>query len=58
VNRAGLIRVQNNSYSVPTSLIGHRVTVRIYEWHLEVYYGQKKVETMARLVGQQKQQII
>jgi hypothetical protein len=57
VNRAGLIRVQNNSYSVPTSLIGHRVTVRIYEWHLEVYYGQKKVEAMARLVGQQKQQI-
>jgi hypothetical protein len=57
VNRAGLIRVQNNSYSVPTSLINHYVTVRIYEWHLEVYYGQKKVEAMARLVGQQKQQI-
>jgi hypothetical protein len=57
VNRAGLIRVQNNSYSVPTSLIGHQVTVRIYEWHLEVHYRQKKVETMTRLVGQKKQQI-
>lgn len=57
VNRAGLIRVQNNSYSVPTSLIGHQVTVRIYEWHLEVYYRQQQVETMARLVGQKKQQI-
>jgi hypothetical protein len=57
VNRAGLVRVQNNSYSVPTSLIGHQVTVRIYEWHIEVYYRQKKVETMTRLVGQKKQQI-
>lgn len=57
VNRAGLIRVQNNSYSVPTSLIGHQVTVRIYEWHIEVYYRQRKVEAMARLVGQNRQQI-
>ena len=57
VNRAGMIRVQNNSYSVPTSLIGHQVTVRIYEWHLEVYYRQQQIETMARLVGQKKQQI-
>ena len=57
VNRAGLIRIQNNSYSVPTSLIGHQVTVRIYEWHIEVYYRQKKVEAMTRLVGQKKCQI-
>ena len=57
VNRAGLIRVQHNSYSVPTRLIGHQVSVRIYEWHLEVYYRQHQVETMARLVGQKKQQI-
>ena len=57
VNRAGLIRVQNNSYSVPTSLIGHQVSVRIYEWHLELYYRRQQIETMARLVGQQKQQI-
>jgi hypothetical protein len=57
VNRAGLVRVQSNSYSVPTSLIGHQVTVRIYEWHIEVYYRQKKVETMTRLVGQKKCQI-
>lgn len=57
VNRAGFIRVQNNIYSVPTHLIGHQVTVRLYEWHLEVYYRQQQVETMPRLVGQQKRQI-
>ena len=57
VNRGGLIRVQHNSYSVPTSLIGYQVRVRIYEWHLEVRYGQQMVETIPRLVGQNKQQI-
>ena len=54
VNRASLIRVQHNAYSVPTSLIGRSVRVRIYEWHLEVYYRQQLVETMPRLVGQNR----
>ena len=49
--------MQHNVYSVPTGLIGRQVTVRLYEWHLEVYLGQKQVETMPRLVGQKKQQI-
>jgi len=57
VNRGSLIRVQHNLYSVPTHLIGQEVQVRIYEWHLEVYYRQIQVERMARLVGQNKQQI-
>ncbi|MDH3676612.1 MAG: IS21 family transposase, partial [Anaerolineae bacterium] len=57
VTRASLIRVQHNIYSVPTSLIGRQVTVRLYEWHLEVYFGQKQIETMPRLVGQKKQHI-
>lgn len=57
VNRASLIRVQHNAYSVPTSLIGRQVTVRIYEWHLEVIYGQQLVETIPRLVGQNKHHI-
>ena len=57
VNRAGLMRVQNNSYSVPTRLIGQQVTVHIYEWHLEVYYRRQQIETMSRLVGQQKHQV-
>ena len=54
VNGAGLIRVQHNAYSVPTSLINQQVRVRIYEWHLEVYYRQQLVETMPRLVGQNR----
>lgn len=38
VTRGSLIRVQKNVYSVPTSLIGRRVTVRVHEWRLDVYY--------------------
>jgi hypothetical protein len=57
VNRGSLIRVQHNVYSVPTHLIGQEVTVRIFEWHLEVYYRDIQVEWMARLVGQNKQRI-
>jgi hypothetical protein len=57
VNRNSLIRVQANVYSVPTHLIGQQVSVRIYEWHLEVYYRQIQVERMARLVGNNKHSI-
>ena len=57
VNRNSLIRVQANLYSVPTHLIGQQVRVRIYEWHLEVYYRQIQVERMARLVGNNKHAI-
>ncbi len=57
VSRSSLIRVLRNTYSVPTGLIGHTVKVRIHEWHLEVYYGTKLVETLPRLVGRRKHHI-
>jgi len=57
VNRNSLIRVQANLYSVPTHLIGQPVRVRIYEWHLELYYRQIQVERMPRLVGNNKHAI-
>jgi hypothetical protein len=57
VSRGSLIRVQKNVYSVPTSLIGRMVTVRVYEWHLEVYFRQFLVEKVERLVGQKRQQL-
>jgi hypothetical protein len=57
VNRGSLIRMQNNVYSVPSHLIGQEVKVRIFEWHLEIYYRQIQVERIPRLVGQYKQQI-
>jgi hypothetical protein len=57
VNRGSLIRLNKNVYSVPTSLIGRMVTVRVYEWHVEVYFRQYLVEKMPRLIGQKRQQL-
>ncbi|MCP4205972.1 MAG: transposase family protein [Shimia sp.] len=57
VSKGSLIRVLRNTYSVPTSLIGHTVTVHIHEWHLEVYYGNELMETLPRLVGRRKHHI-
>jgi len=57
VTRASLIRVHKNVYSVPTCLIGRRVTVWIHEWHLEVYYQAHLVETLPRLLGQNQQHV-
>ena len=57
VNRAGIVRVNNNGYSVPSGLRGKQVTVRVYEWHIEVWYANQCVETMPRLTGVQQYQI-
>jgi transposase InsO family protein len=57
VNRGSLIRVQKNVYSVPTSLMGHTVTVRVYEWHVEIYFRQYLVEKASRLIGQNRVQL-
>lgn len=51
VNRGSLIRVKQNSYSVPSRLKGEKVRVRIYEDHLEVYYGGKRQLETERLLG-------
>jgi len=52
VNQASLIRVEAKSYSVPTGLIGKRVTVYVDEWSLDVYLGVQHIETLPRLIGQ------
>lgn len=57
VNRAGIIRVYNNGYSVPSGLKGKQVVVRIYEWQIEVWYAGQCVETFPRLTGIQKYHI-
>jgi len=57
VGRTGLIRVQANSYSVPSGLKGKLVTVRLYEWHLEVWYANQLIERMPRLTGNNKTQV-
>ena len=51
VSRHSTIRVNKNTYSVNSRLIGEKVESRLYVEHLEVWYGQRKVEEMPRLRG-------
>jgi hypothetical protein len=57
VSEAGTIRFTNNSYSVPSRLVGEHVLVRATEWMLEVWYGGQCVECIPRLVGRNRHRI-
>lgn len=45
------IRVDDNTYSVPSRLRDERVRVRVYERRLEVYYADKEQLVIERLIG-------
>jgi hypothetical protein len=49
VDSGSLIHVDRNAYSVNSRLIGARVEARLYLDHVEVWYGQRKVEDLPRL---------
>jgi hypothetical protein len=57
VSRGSTIRVQNNTYSVHSRLIGEKVEVRIKMEELEVWYAQRCVERLPRLRGEGKHRI-
>jgi len=57
VDCGSLIHVDRNAYSVNSRLIGQQVEVRLYVAHLEVWYGQKKVEQLPRLRGRNQHRV-
>jgi len=57
VGPSSTIRVLNNTYSVPSRLIGEAVEVRLDVEHLEVWYGQRNVAHLPRLRGQYQHRI-
>jgi hypothetical protein len=57
VGQNGILRVGNNGYSVPSGLKSKRVTVRVYEWHIEVWYANQCIENMPRVTGVQRYQV-
>jgi len=57
VGPSSTIRVNHNVYSVHSRLIGERVLVKVYAERLEVWYGQRRVETVPRLRGEGKHAI-
>jgi transposase len=57
VGKSSTINVLHNTYSVNSRLIGERIEVRASSEHLEVWYGQKHVDTLPRLRGEAKSSI-
>jgi hypothetical protein len=51
VSRFSTIQVLRNTYSVPSRLIGARVTVRVRAETLEIYHGTVHLLTLPRLLG-------
>jgi hypothetical protein len=51
VRKWSTIRVGRKTYSVPSRLIGHRITARLHPDIVEVYYHDELVLTMPRLHG-------
>jgi len=57
VGRSSSIRVMQNTYSVPSRLIGANIEIRIYFDRLELFYGQKKLTNIPRIIGKNKHRI-
>jgi hypothetical protein len=57
VGPSSTIRVNHNVYSVDSRLIGERIGVRLFMEHLEIWYGQKKIDALPRLRGEGKHRI-
>ena len=57
VTRNSTIRVNHNTYSVNSRLIGEQVDIRLYMDHVEVWYAGSKVESMPRLRGEDRHHI-
>ncbi len=57
VGPSSTIRVNHNAYSVDSRLIGERIKVRLHMDRLEIWYGQKRVDTFPRLRGEGKHTI-
>ena len=54
VGQNGMIRVGANGYTVPSGLKGKRVSVRVYEWRIEIWYANQQVETLPKMTGAQR----
>jgi hypothetical protein len=57
VGPSSTIRVNKNTYSLHSRLRGEWVDIRLHAEHLEVWYGQKKIDDMPRLRGEGQHRI-
>lgn len=57
VGPSSTIRVAHNVYSVDSRLIGETVQIRLYAEYFEVWYGQRCMEKIPRLRGEDRHHI-
>lgn len=57
VKSGSTIRVDGNTYSVDSRMIGENVQVRVYADELQVWFAQRRVDTLPRLRGSGKHRI-
>jgi hypothetical protein len=57
VEAGSTVRVEGNTYSVPSRLIGEWVEARLYAERVELWYAQKRLEDLPRLRGRGKHRI-
>jgi len=57
VDSGSLIRIRKNSYSVHSRLIGEEVEIRVHSDRLDIWYAQRRVDTLPRLRGSGKHYI-
>lgn len=57
VGPSSTIRVNHNVYSVQSRLIGEIIEVHLFADHLDLYYGQRCIDTLPRLRGQKRHMI-
>lgn len=57
VSKSSTIRIKHNVYSVHSRLIGEQIDVRLYAEYIELWYGQKLMETLSRIRGENRHRI-
>ena len=57
VGPSSTIRVNHNVYSVESRLIGETIQVHLFADHIDLYYGQRRVDTLSRLRGERRRLI-
>jgi hypothetical protein len=57
VGPSSTVRIRHNTYSVHSRLKGEWVEARVYAQRIEIWYAQRKVETLPKLKGENKYRI-
>ncbi len=57
VGPGSTVRLRHNTYSVHSRLIGEWVDAHIYAQHIDIWYAQRKVDTLPRIKGENKHRI-